>query len=139
MDNKAQISPDFLVAIIFLGLIALAIFGTYGDSEKEAFDTIEAIKNKGVADKIAKGIDDASIMGDGSQNIIELPYTLSGGDDYNVTLRPHVLLLYWKDGDVASRYFTGNLNQSEINLTAGDLNISNINGTVYVQNMESRQ
>lgn len=133
MERKGQVSPDYLVTIILLGVIALAVFGMFSSTQEQAFRTITQITVKDLAQDIAGELTNIAMMGDGSQKTVRLAKTLEGAP-YNITLRTDSVLIMWKDSDYASRFPAVNLNQTEINLLPGEILLRNVNGTIYVEN-----
>jgi len=62
MERRGQVAPDYLVTVIFLGILALIVFGAFEHTERQAFTTIERIYAKDVADQLTKAIN-SSITG----------------------------------------------------------------------------
>ena len=134
--KKGQVSPDFLVTIIFLGIFALIIFGAYDQMQNESIQTIERLYAKDMADRVAESVNSVIMMGDGARKSITLTTTLHGGKDYNITLRPNAVLVRWSDFAYASRFATASLSAPEIPLEPGELYLRNIDGTIYVEKVE---
>jgi hypothetical protein len=140
--GKGQISVDYLVAIIILGIISLAILQAFGTGDVQARSAIEKAYMRSVADTLASGIDSVAIMGDGAQKVITLPNTTISGRPYNVTIKGNMLLLRWPGSDCAERFATSDLelvmpDQTAANATLlpGNLLITNSNGTIRLQNV----
>ncbi len=137
--RKGQVSPDYLVTIIFLGLIVFVVLAAFGRSDAQAFQVIERVSAKGIAETVAKAIESTAIMGDGSFKEITLEGTILGGKSYNMTIRGNAVLVRWGDRDYAARFSTANVNGSyyngsEVYLQPGGIMLNNTNGTVFISN-----
>lgn len=132
MWEKGQLAPDYLVTIVFLGIIALVAFGAYGHMQQQAFSTIERAYAKDLAERITGAINSVVIMGDGAQKSITLESTL-GGREYNLTLRANAVLVRWHGLDQAARFSTASINGTEVTLDPGEILIKNMNGIVYLE------
>jgi len=135
MNNRGQLAPDYLGTVIFLGIMALVMFGAYGHMQGEALNTVERMYAREQAQLLAEGINYVVLMGDGGQKSVRMPRTFEGGYEYNITVRPNVLLLQWQGSDYAARFSTGRLSHAEIKLTPADIMITNINGTIHLESI----
>lgn len=141
ISKKGQVSPDYLVTIMFLGIIVFIVLAAFGRSDKQALQVIERVSAKGVAETVAMAIESVAVMGDGSFKGMRLEGTLHGGKSYNITIRGNAVLVRWGDRDYAARFPTSNVNGSYYNgsdvyLYPGDIMLNNTNGTVFISNPE---
>jgi len=130
MNKIGQVAPDYLVAIIFLGIMALTAFGAYAHLDSQVYTTIEQLNAKDVAETMVKGINSVVIMGDGGQKSITLPKYLGNGQEYNLTIIANAILVRWGSNDYAYRFSTANMEQKRVELPPGEILITNANGKI---------
>ena len=136
MENRGQLSVDYLITVILLGIIALVVFTAFDSNERYAFDTMERIYMRDIADGLVKGVSDVMVMGDGSYKEIYLPNSTIRGRSYNVTIFNNLVLVRWGNSDFASRLPASNFNETEILVDHGNLVVWNTNETLYIATQE---
>jgi len=134
MDVRGQLSVDYMVAIIILGIVLLAIFTAYDNGEQRTLKAAEKSSMVDAAESLAVGINSVVIMGDGSGKNITLVNTTALGAPYNITIRKNLVLLRWGSSDYVARFSTAGLNITG-NITPGRIELTNRNGTIYVRNI----
>lgn len=135
MRGCGQVSPDYLIAIIFLGIMALGIFGAYEHMQLQAYDAMDRLFMKDIAERISGSVNSVLVMGSGAEKSIILPASLGDGSKYNLTVRSNAVLVSSSDSDYAARFASTNINQTEIKLKAGVLLIKNVNGKIYFERL----
>jgi len=137
MEGKGQLSVDYITTTVILAVIALAVFSAFDSNEQGLAITQERLYMKDIADGITSSINSLVLMGDGAQTTLDIANSTLTGRPYNITIRHNLVLLQWRDSDVASRFATSDLNFTDTNgteifLQPGDLTLWNSNGTISI-------
>jgi|GEM_PF-1930296 len=140
MDRKGQISVDLIISIIIAMILFVFILNFAESQYKKTEDTIRVLNAKHIAEKLAREINNQYLAGNGAVKYITLPKTLHGGKIYNIRVFPGAVLVdYTVMGERNPSYKTLTSDiygaQNGLNLNPGRIRISNVNGTIYLENV----
>lgn len=130
---------DFLVSII-IAMFFFAFILNYADTQyKITEETIQGLNSKHVAEKLAQEINSQYLAGNGAVKYVTLPITLHGGRAYGIKVFPGMVMLNYsirEERNPSHRTLTRDIYgaQNGLDLNPGIIKISNINGTIYLEN-----
>jgi len=138
MYKKAQISVDFMVAITIALILFLIILKSAHSQKNEADHVIQNLDAKHIAEKIASGINDIYLSGNGAYRNMTLPKKLHGGKIYTLRVYPRSVLINYSsetgENYHSHRILTRDIEGCEngLELTPGKVLIANSNGTIQL-------
>ena len=132
MNKKAQITVELIIITAVAFILLLYIFNIFNDKIRDANDKKLEFKAREIGDKIANGINSVYFSGDNSKINIVLPNKINN-KDYSVNLFPsaHLVEVKWNNFLYTSPIITSNVNNT--NIQNKELNLSNLNGRIFIQ------
>ena len=102
---------------------------------------VQGMDAKHVSEKLAGGINDVYLAGNSAVKTVTLQETVHGGKIYTLRVYPRSVLVNYssRGGEkfYSHRILTRNINggESGLELTPGTIQITNTNGTIYLENV----
>ena len=124
MNKKAQISAEFIIILMLLmSVFVFAVF-VYGEQNTGFINSRENFEAKLLSEKIARGINNVYLDGNGAKTVILADKRVN---DFNAYISGNAVIVEWGNNYVDSSVLTSNVTVNS--LTLGQfVNIKN-NGT----------
>ena len=141
MHSKAQVSIDFTISIMIAMILFVIILYSAHSHHHEMDSVVQSMDAKHVSERLAWGIDEVYLAGNGAAGRVNLPETVHGGKNYALRVYPGSVLINYssREGEkfCSHRILTKNINGtgSGLELTPGTIQITNTNGTIYLENV----
>jgi len=136
-ECNGQVSVDFMLSLGIALILLIALVDSAISQETHGRELMAKTQARNVLEDMASAIDSVYLAGENATREHVLPETLPGGIDYTVKAYPRSLLLtysYQQDKQYSRRILPANINGSAFDGSKGPIRITNVGGTIYLQN-----
>jgi hypothetical protein len=136
---KAQLSVEMIILLSALLIILMVIISSFSNSPSRSFLSKRTMSARETAERLAYGLNNLYLAGDGASQSIILPPTLLDGTNYTITIYPaqRLVEIRWQSSkDIMTHYgqiLTSGISGKLSGIT-GTVNLTNINNTIVIQN-----
>lgn len=137
--RRAQVSIEMVILLSALLILLMGIISTFSSATDRSFISRRAVSAREFSERLAYGINNVYLAGEGAETEILIPQTLIDNTNYSISIYPssHILEVSWKARQDIERHqvqlltagLTGNLSGIH-----GPVSLLNANGTVVITN-----
>ena len=129
MSKKAQISVEFIIAVLLLLSLFLFSLGLFGEKNKGFIYSREHYEAKLTADKIGNTINHVYAAGPGTETRLLLEKNV----DFNISISGNAVAVWWKGRFADSALLTDNITVHSL-IQGSWLRVWNENGGINIEN-----
>jgi hypothetical protein len=137
--GKAQVSVEMVILLSALLILTMGIISSFASSSDRSFFSKRGMSAREFSEKLAYGINNVYLAGDGASADIVIPSTLIDNTNYSIVIFPsqHILEISWKASQDVERHqvqlLTAGL-AGKLSGIYGSVGLSNVNGTIIITN-----
>lgn len=137
--RKAQVSVEMVILLSALLILLMGIISTFSSASDRSFFSKRTVSAREFSERLAYGINNVYLAGEGASTEVVLPETLIDNTNYSIIIYPsqHLLEISWRARQDTERYqvqlLTGGLSGS-LSGIHGAVQLSNAHGSVIVTN-----
>jgi hypothetical protein len=139
MMGKAQLSTEVVILLAALLIVLMTILSAFSNSPERSFLNRRSISAREYSEKLAFGINNIFLAGDGASQSLAIPTTLIDGTNYSISIIPakRLVEIRWQSKQDLMQYSNQLITSKIGGKTTGIIgmaNLTNLNGTVIIQN-----
>jgi hypothetical protein len=137
--GKAQLSTEMVILLAALLIVLMTVISAFSNSPERSFLNKRSISAREYSEKLAFGINNIFLAGDGASQSITIPTTLIDGTNYSISIiaDKRLVEIRWQSKQDlmqnSNQIITSGIGGKTSGII-GMVNLTNLNGTIIIQN-----